>query len=51
MKIYGQDITLYLLGFDPTVDPKDNVVHTPSYLITGDDLSEYKEWYKSIFGR
>ncbi len=51
MKIYGPDMTMYLLGFDPTVDPKDNIIYTPSYLITGDRLSEYKEWHKSVFGK
>jgi ribose transport system substrate-binding protein len=51
MKVYGQDMTMYLLGFDPTVDPKDNIIYTPSYLITGDNLSEYKRWHKSVFGK
>jgi ribose transport system substrate-binding protein len=51
MKIYGQEMTMYLLGFDPAVDPKANIIYTPSYLITGDGLPEYKEWHKSVFGK
>jgi ribose transport system substrate-binding protein len=51
MKIYGQEMTLYLLGFDPAMDPKDNIIYTPSYLITGDGLPEYKEWHRSVFGK
>jgi ribose transport system substrate-binding protein len=50
MKIFGKDNTLYMLGFDATADPKDNIKYTPSYLITGDTLPAYQEWHKSVFG-
>jgi ribose transport system substrate-binding protein len=51
MKIFGKDMTLYLLGFDPTANPKDNIKFTPSYLITGETLPAYKEWHKAVFGK
>ena len=44
-------MTMYLLGFDPAEDPKDNIIYTPSYLITGDSLPEYKQWHRSVFGK
>ena len=51
MKIFGQDTTMYLLGFDPKVDPKDNIKFTPSYLITTQDLPEFKKWHIAVFGK
>lgn len=51
MKIYQKDMVMYLLGFDPTRDPRDNIIYTPSYLITTDSLPEYKEWHRSVFGK
>ncbi len=33
MKVYGVDDTLTMLGFDPTKDPKDNILYTPTYVV------------------
>jgi len=51
MKIFGQDTTMYLLGFDPKVDPKDNIKFTPSYFINMKNLPEYKQWHVAVFGK
>ena len=51
MKIFGLDMTMYLLGFDPKADPAGNIMYTPSFLITTDGLTEFKEWHTSVFGK
>ena len=51
MQIFGVDMTMYLLGFDPTVDPVDNIKYTPSFLITTDTLPAYEEWHVATFGK
>jgi ribose transport system substrate-binding protein len=51
MNIWGVDMTMYLLGFDPTVDPAENIMYTPSFLITTDNLPEFQAWHVSVFGK
>jgi len=50
MNVYGEDYTQYLLGFDPEAEPADNILPMPSYLISLDNLAEYQEWHRSVFG-
>ena len=48
MKVYGVDDTLYMLGFDPNVDPAGNILFTPTYVVGPDDLEAYATWHDTI---
>ena len=48
MKVYGVDNTLTMLGFDPTKDPKDNILYTPTFVVAKEDLAAYKVWHDTI---
>lgn len=49
MNIFGEDMTMYMLGFDPTVDPAGNIMYTPSFLIAPMNLPEFQEWHGATF--
>ena len=49
MQIFGVNMTMYLLGYDPTIDAAENIMYTPSFLITTENLPEFQEWHKATF--
>lgn len=51
MKVFGVDNTMTLLGFDPKGARENNIMFTPSFLITTENLPEFQAWHTSVFGK